>query len=453
MPLIGPDLLVMTQPKAIVVATGAFESMEVFAGNDVPGVMLGRGAVRLATQHAVKPGNVAVILAGTHEVPEHIAALQAVGTEVAAVIIPDGAASGPELPAGVRPIVGEIVKVHGKKRVKAVSVRYTGGTEKIECDLLCLSGSLTPQENLLRQGTAMPVHAVGDLLAPAPVAESIAHAREVGGRAARGEGAELPELGQKARRCGDSGYVCICEDVSVQDVRNAVTEGFSSTELLKRYTTITMGPCQGRMCHGQMRTLAERLSPGAEPRISSTTTARPPARMVMLDEVTAGAYAHLERRTALHDVHLGLGASFLWAGQWKRVDNYGSIEQEYRAVREGVGIIDVGTLGKFRVSGPDVVRVPRAALPEPRGRHPAGPAALRPAARRARRDPRRRHDLPHRRRDLLPHGHDLGRRGGRGADDRLARHLGHDGAHRQPDLRARRDQHRRPEGARGARRR
>jgi len=161
----------------------------------------------------------------------------------------------PELPAGVRPIVGEIIQVHGKQRVKAVSVRYTGGTEKIECDLLCLSGSFTPQENLLRQGTAMPVHAAGDLLAPAPVAESVAHAREVGARAAGGEGAELPELGLKARRCGDDGYVCICEDVSVQDVRNAVTEGFSSTELLKRYTTITMGPCQGRMCHGQMRTL------------------------------------------------------------------------------------------------------------------------------------------------------------------------------------------------------
>jgi sarcosine oxidase subunit alpha len=354
-PLIGPGLLVMTQPGAIVVATGAFESMEVFPGNDVPGVMLTRGAVRLATQHSIKPGNVAVVLAGTHEVAEHVLALQAAGTEVAAVVLPDGATSAPELPGGVRTIVGEIVQAHGKKRVKAVSIRYTGGTEKIECDLLCLSGSLTPQENLLRQGTAMPVHAAGDLLAPAPVEESIAHAREVGARAARSEGAELPELGQKARRCGDGGYVCICEDVSVQDVRNAVTEGFTSTELLKRYTTITMGPCQGRMCHGQMRTLAERLSPGAEPRISSVTTARPPARVVMLDEVTAGAYAHLERRTALHDVHLALGASFLWAGQWKRVDNYGSIEREYRAVREGVGVIDVGTLGKFRVSGPDVV--------------------------------------------------------------------------------------------------
>jgi sarcosine oxidase subunit alpha len=354
-PLIGPDLLVMTQPKAIVVATGAFESMEVFPGNDVPGVMLGRGAVRLATQHSIRPGKVAVILGGTHEVGEHIAALQAVGTQVAAVVLPDGATTAPDLPTGVRAIVGEIVQVHGKKRVSAVSIRYTGGTEKIECDLLCLSGGFTPQENLLRQGTAMPVHAVGDLLAQVPVAESVEHAREVGGRAARGEGAELPELGQKAGRCGEDGYICICEDVSVQDVRNAVTEGFTSTELLKRYTTITMGPCQGRMCHGQMRTLAERLSPGSEPRISGVTTARPPARTVMLDEVTAGAYAHLERRTALHDTHLGLGATFLWAGQWKRVDNYGSIEKEYRAVREGVGVIDVGTLGKFRVSGPDVV--------------------------------------------------------------------------------------------------
>ena len=48
-----------------------------------------------ATQHAIKPGNVAVVLAGTHEVPEHVAALQAAGTQVAAVILPDGATSAP----------------------------------------------------------------------------------------------------------------------------------------------------------------------------------------------------------------------------------------------------------------------------------------------------------------------------------------------------------------------
>ena len=50
-----------------------------------------------------------------------------------------------------------------------------------------------------------------------------------------------------------------------------------------------------------------------------------------------------------------MGAKFLWAGQWKRVEHYGDIEREYRAVREGVGLIDVGTLGKFLVTGPDAV--------------------------------------------------------------------------------------------------
>jgi sarcosine oxidase, subunit alpha len=135
-PLIGPDLLVMTQPKAIVVATGAFESMEIFPGNDVPGVMLGRGAVRLAKQHSIKPGNVAVVLGGTHEVAEHIAALQSVGTQVAAVVLPDGATTAPDLPQGVRTVVGEIVQVHGKKRVSAVSIRYTGGREKIAGGML-----------------------------------------------------------------------------------------------------------------------------------------------------------------------------------------------------------------------------------------------------------------------------------------------------------------------------
>ncbi len=124
-----------------------------------------------------------------------------------------------------------------------------------------------------------------------------------------------------------------------------------------------MGACQGRLCHGQLRELSERFSPGGDAHLTSATTARPPARPLRLEEAVAGNRHHLERRTGLHDTHVGLGARFLWAGQWKRVEHYGkpgepdltAIHREYRAVREGVGIIDVGTLGKFLVTGPDVV--------------------------------------------------------------------------------------------------
>ena len=36
--------------------------------------------------------------------------------------------------------------------------------------------------------------------------------------------------------------------MTTDDLDYAIDEGFDSLELLKRYTTVTMGPCQGRMC-------------------------------------------------------------------------------------------------------------------------------------------------------------------------------------------------------------
>jgi sarcosine oxidase subunit alpha len=46
----------------------------------------------------------------------------------------------------------------------------------------------------------------------------------------------------------------------------------------------------------------------------------------------------------------------MWAGPWKRIEAYGGdVDGEYWAVRQRVGMIDVGTLGKFLVAGPDVV--------------------------------------------------------------------------------------------------
>ena len=61
-----------------------------------------------------------------------------------------------------------------------------------------------------------------------------------------------------------------------------------------------------------------------------------------------------------------------WAGAWKRPEHYGDALGEYWAVREGVSVMDVGTLGKYLVAGPDATRVPRAALPVPCRRPRAG---------------------------------------------------------------------------------
>src|SRR5439155_24672192 len=45
-PVIGDEALLQVHPGRIVVATGAVETHAVFAGNDLPGVWLGRGAAR-----------------------------------------------------------------------------------------------------------------------------------------------------------------------------------------------------------------------------------------------------------------------------------------------------------------------------------------------------------------------------------------------------------------------
>ena len=51
-----------------------------------------------------------------------------------------------------------------------------------------------------------------------------------------------------SRRRRGKCFACLCEDVTAKDIASSIEEGFDSIELSKRYTTVTMGPCQGRMC-------------------------------------------------------------------------------------------------------------------------------------------------------------------------------------------------------------
>ena len=95
---------------------------------------------------------------------------------------------------------------------------------------------------------------------------------------------------------------------------------------------------------------ARRDGPGGRP-----TTARPPARGLTLEQAAAGVRDEVHQRTALHDRHLALGATMEPAGAWRRPRHYGDALEEYWAVRRGVSVMDVGTLGKFLVAGPDAL--------------------------------------------------------------------------------------------------
>ena len=127
----------------------------------------------------------------------------------------------------------------------------------------------------------------------------------------------------------------------------------TNAEILKRYTTATMGPCQGAMC-GRHLAAFVRDRVGA-----STVGARPHdarARLrapCTLEDLAGGVHEVIEKRTALHEVHVAARRPDGLVRRMEAPLSYGDAREEYRAVRERVSVMDVGTLGKFLVAGPD----------------------------------------------------------------------------------------------------
>lgn len=350
-PVVGKDFLHLVHPARIVVATGAVERHAVFPGSDLPGVWLGRGAAQLVGVHGMMPGRRIVVIAATREGLEHLETLREHATRsgnsaVVAAVVP--AALAIKVPAGIEVIVdGAVEKAKGRSTVRAVVIQSPRGRRTITCDALVLSLGLQPRDGLLRQAAGDPVQGAGEVLLPGcspEVAEASGHEAAFGEQHGEPSPNELPPAPA-------SGFVCLCEDVLAEELEHAWHEGYRSTELLKRYSTTTMGACQGALCHPQLRAFVCARSPEVRP--AQPTTARPPARPVRMEDVAAGIRRPLEYHTSLHDRHLEHGATMEWAGTWKRPGHYGDADAEYWAVRSGVSVMDVSTLGKYLVSGPD----------------------------------------------------------------------------------------------------
>jgi sarcosine oxidase subunit alpha len=354
-PVVDDDFLHLVHPTRIVVATGAVERHAVFPGNDLPGVWLGRGAARLAGVHGLTPGRAIVVATNTPEGLLHLDvlhrnAVRQGGAAVVAAVVPAALAS--RVPAGVDVIAdGTVVEALGSGALRSIVVEAAGRRRTLRCDTLVLSVGLEPRDGLLRQAVLEPVLGAGDVVRPGC---SAGEAEESGRRTANAGAAPPPAAGDDvpAPALGSGeGFLCLCEDVAVKEFEHAWDEGYRSTELLKRYSTVTMGACQGALCHAHLKAFVRQRSPGSW--IGQPTTARPPARTIRLEDLAAGARVPLEHHTSLHERHVARGALMDWSGTWKRPSNYGDAEQEYWAVRRHVSVMDVSTLGKYRVAGAD----------------------------------------------------------------------------------------------------
>jgi sarcosine oxidase subunit alpha len=387
--------------RALVAAAGVQEQPAVFRNNDLPGVMLGSAAQRLIHRYAVKPGERAVVLAGNEEAWDVALDLRDAGVVVAAVVDFDrGGSPGRERlrAAGVEVIEAACVyEAHGKERVESVTVcawdgdrARTSQPRAIACDLVAMSVGWAPAGALLYQSgahfaydaaleqlvpEALPpgTYAAGRVNGVYALADRAADGARAGREAAAFAGFAAPSPLRAPPRAArphshpypiveharGKNFVDFDEDLQLKDLAHAAQEGFDSIELIKRFSTVGMGPSQGKHSNMNAIRILARLT-GKPVGEVGTTTSRPFYHPVPLAAL-AGRGFHPERRSPLHALHDERGAVFMAAGDWKRPEFYACrgwsreacIRAEAKAVRTGVGLIDVSTLGKIEVSGPD----------------------------------------------------------------------------------------------------
>ncbi len=332
-PVDAGNVLYRVRAGRIVVATGSLEQPLVHPGNDLVGVMLPGAVRRLVDDWAIRPGERAVVVSADERGLGIVETLERAGVEVAAV-------------ADLRAASPSAIAAAGRGgRLASVTI---GSGEPVACDLLVVSGGRQPAYSLLAQAGARVEYEAGS---GAFFATNLPAGVEAVGSVAGAPARAAVPAPSYASAKGDRSFVCLCEDVTEKDLKRAVAEGFDSIELAKRYTTVTMGPCQGKLCHVPSIRLLARETGTAEDAIG-TTTARPPWEPVELG-LLAGRHHEPMKRSPLHFRHEQAGARMMWTGAWRRAYDYGDVAAEVRAVHESLGVIDVSTLGKLVVEGPD----------------------------------------------------------------------------------------------------
>jgi sarcosine oxidase, subunit alpha len=330
------ERLVHIRAKRIIVATGAYEAPLTFRNNDLPGIMLSSAVRRLIHRHGIQPGTRAVIISDNAGDSNVAAELRNVGITVVASV-----------PAS------DVLEATGGKHVTGLRTRRGN----FSCDLVVMCGHRIPDAGLLSQaGAKLEWSTAAGAFVPVEFPANITAVGDVLGVHLKAA-APIPT---PANTTNKRTFVCLCNDVTTQDLCDSVAEGFDHIELLKRYTTTTMGPCQGRMCQLQAIGICARETGRTIPE-TGVSTPRPPNPGVTLGALS-GARHHPIRRTPMHYQHEELGAVWMDMGDWKRPRYYKHpnakseqecVLQEYQAVRQAVGVIDVSTLGKLSLRGRD----------------------------------------------------------------------------------------------------
>ena len=421
-----------------------------YANNDLPGTMLAGAARTYVERYAVRPGSRAVVFTNNDSAYATALALHGAGVAVAAIVdARSGIGLDGALPHAARdggPADRREVRDRRRARRDCASRRSTsrrsagGAAQRIDCDLVGVSGGWNPAVHLFSQarGKLRYDDALATLRARRlAVADHAGRGGERALRSRRGAGrrSRRGPRGRRARglprRCRlaapqaapvASGPLRPLWCVPARDERRQALRRSARTTSPSTTSRSPRAKATGRSsissatprsawaptrasCPTSSASRCWRQSSDCRSRKVGTTTFRPPYTPVTLgafpghDDGRARRADALTRRcTTGTSAH---GARFVNAGLWKRPHSYpragesadDAANREAKNVRTNVGIVDVSTLGKIELQGRDVAEFLNRVYINRWDTLAVGPLPLRRDAARRRHGVRRRHHV------------------------------------------------------------
>ncbi len=317
---------VLVRAPQVIVATGSYDASLLFGSNDRPGVLTGDGALGFARSGSPAPFHHAVVFgAGDRarvvldELGDHVSALVAPGEIPPETVRVASAAGIPLYPRSL------LCTTEGRSRVRAVEIRArgNGSSTRLECDAVVLVHRRLPNGQLFfqagarmnwRAGTGSYYPVVGDDGATSvPGLWAIGSASGTVGAASVGSGERVAAAVtggslplsplERVRSDGSNeleGYyrelvriprrgrwiACPCEDVLLEEIEQTTRAGYRGVEVVKRYSGLGTGLCQGRYCLPDALLLLS-IAEGRPPSEVGYITQRPPVHLTPIAALAA----------------------------------------------------------------------------------------------------------------------------------------------------------------------
>ncbi|MEP0767293.1 MAG: (2Fe-2S)-binding protein [Fimbriimonadia bacterium] len=264
------------RPRVLVLATGGYDYIPPFEGNDKFGVFGERAILRLLVEWGVTPAPRCVVAGEGAEAFAEVLSRLGVYSEAEPVLR--------------RPSPEEAFITCGS--IPTYELQYQTG--------LCMGvDERGAAVALLGEGgvSSRPdVFVTGEAAGSCGYAEAVRRGAETGAAVARTLEGEIPSWTPAPSKNGEyrvqgpvpGAMLCFCEDVTEEEFAEALAGDFPDIESAKRYTSMSMGLCQGKYCLHRARELTAFVS-GVPMDHVPMTTQRPPVVSVPLGVLAAQA--------------------------------------------------------------------------------------------------------------------------------------------------------------------